>query len=366
MTLEKGIIASSQLTHLIIGFILGSALLIAFASRVTGRDTWIAVIIGCIVGIVFALTYVALAIKFSGMTLIEINDAIWGKYIGKLISVLYIWFFFTLASQNLRYIGDFLVTYLMPETPLVILTIIFVFICAWAVKEGIEVIARSSFILIIVTSAVILIVTLLLIKELKFGNLLPILDIPLIDLIQGSHVIAGIPFGETVVFLFIFAYVNKPEEIRKSVIKAMVFCGIWFLVVTIRNIAVLGPSGSLYVSASYQAARIIDIGVLFTRMEVLIAVALLSTVFLKITVFYYASVHGTATLLKLRTYKPLVIPYGIIIVSLSLIIYDYSPQSDFFGSNFFPIYALPYEFIIPLISLIIAKIRGISGKRSES
>jgi spore germination protein KB len=356
--LVKEKISSSQLTILITGFILGSFLLVTFSVGITRHDTWIAVLLGCLASMGFAYLYLTLASWFPGRTLIEINDIIYGTILGKIISILYIWFFFSLSALNLRVMGEFFITFFLQGTPPVIIYIMITFICAWAVREGIEVISRTSFLLVIITATIIITLTLLLVNEMRFENLLPILEVSVPKLIHGSHIIAAIPFGEAIVFIMVIAYLNKEKEIKKSVYPAYIFSGIIMLIITIRNAAVLGNTDSIFLSTPFQAARLVNIGDILTRIEVLILIAMLATIFLKISMFYFASVTGVARLLKLRSYTPLVAPFGILSICLTIIMFRFSPEISYFGANVFPIYSLPFEVFIPLLSLIIGKIKG--------
>lgn len=359
-------ISSGQLTLLITGFMLGSVLLISFSVGITKQDTWIAVIIGTVSSLVFAYLYVTLASWFPGKTLIEINDKIYGTILGKIISLLYLWFFFSLAALNLRVMGEFFISFFMKGTPLYVIFIMIIFICAWAVKEGIEVIARASFLLVAITLGIILTITLLLLSEMKFENLLPILEVPLPKLIHGSHIIASIPFGEAIAFMMVFSYLNKEKELKKSVYSAYIFCGIVMTIITIRNTAVLGNTAPIFISTSFQAARLVNIGKILTRIEVLVSIGMLSTIFLKISIFYFASVTGVARLLKMNSYTSLVAPFAILIICLSILMFRFSPEIAYFGANVFPIYSLPFEVIIPLLSLVVGKIKGYPQKIKEN
>ncbi|MHB8061017.1 MAG: GerAB/ArcD/ProY family transporter [Ruminiclostridium sp.] len=363
MKLEKGEISSSQLMFLVIAFLQGAHLLIAFASGITKHDTWLAVLTAIVLSLPFILIYIALAQRFPGKNLIQINDIIYGHYFGKLISVFYIWYFWLLASLNLRTVGNFVRTYMMPETPMVAILVMFVFICVWAVKGGIEVIARCSFIFVIITAVLVLIVTVLLVKDINVTNFLPVFEVPLNKFIQGTHEIATVPFCQILVFTMIIPYVSNIKQAKRSILLGTMLGGLQLLIIVARDTAVLGITASIMGSPSFQATRLIDIAHILTRLDILVAIVLLITLFLRVSIFFYATVLGIAQLLKMRSYAPLVLPIGIIIISLSILIYDSSVDQMSFTATVWPIYAVPFEILIPTISLIIAAIRGLPKKR---
>lgn len=48
------------------------------------------------------------------------------------------------------------------------------------------------------------------------------------------------PFGEIIVFLMLFPYVNKPRKIKKTVITGLLISGCFIAFVTLLNVSVLG------------------------------------------------------------------------------------------------------------------------------
>ena len=356
MKLEKGEISSSQLMFLVGGFIQGSLLTLAFARDATKHDLWLALIVAFMMSIPLALLYLSLALKFPGQNLIQINDAIFGPYLGKVVSFQYIMLFFLIVSSNLWFAGDFFLSFFFPETPIIVIVIMFAFICAWGVRAGIEVIARMSIILVSVTILITLTTFIFLLNEMKSSNLLPIFDIPTYDFIHGVNIMMAIPFNEVFVFMMVIPYVNKMKQVKTSVVYGMTLALMTSLIVVLRNTLVLGPLADIVVSPSMEAVSLIDIGEVIERLEALVGIGLILTMFLKVSVFYYATVLGMAQLLKLRSYVPLVIPVGVIGISFALAVQS-SVQFNYTVMNTYPIFSLPFYIVLPFMSLLIAKIR---------
>lgn len=96
MKLENGEISNTQLKLLVFSFLQSMILTINFSYYITEHQTWIAVIIAFIIAVIFILLYLKIALKFPGKNIIQINDIVFGAYLGKLISASYIWFFFSI------------------------------------------------------------------------------------------------------------------------------------------------------------------------------------------------------------------------------------------------------------------------------
>lgn len=356
MKIEKGIISSSQLMFLIIGVLQASTITVAFISGITKLNTWIVLLAGFIMTLFLLLVYTSLSKKYPDKNLIEMNSAIYGRYFGKVISILYIYFFWFLIPANVRVIADIYSTYLFPETDISVFIIAIILICMYTVRKGVEVIARTGSILTMVIFITSIFITVFTIKDMHLSNLLPLFQINLKEFIQGTNIMVSIPFGEIIVFLMIFSYVNNKKEIKKSSFLGLIIGTIYFLIVTLRNTAVLGNIASIHVLPSYQVARLVNVGEVITRVEILFGVLLLFNVFLKTCIFYYATVLSIAQLFKLRFYNSLVIPVGVISIVLSITMYN-TPVEEVYQASTYSIYAIPFVILFPIISLIIASIK---------
>jgi len=167
----------------------------------------------------------------------------------------------------------------------------------------------------------------------------------------------SIPFGEIVGFLMIFPYVNDLKQVKRSAFLGLIIGGIYFLIVILRNIAILGTIGSIHVLPSYQIGSLINFGEVITRMEVLVAVVLLFNIYIKVCIFYYITVLSIAQFFRLQSYRPLVIPVGIISLILAIDMFSSPVEEAYIGANIYPIYAIPFVVLFPIVSWIIASIK---------
>ncbi|AFL99160.1 MULTISPECIES: endospore germination permease [Desulfitobacterium] len=362
---EKEIISSSQLNFLVIGFVTGGLVTVPYSTQIINQDNWLAVIIAFILSLPMVLVYIHLAQRFPKNNLIEIHDIVYGPFVGKLISATYIIFVFNLLIYNLVYVGDFSLTYLLPETPMWIVLLMFTFVCTWAVRSGLEVIVRVNPLFVAITLFITFSTMILLIPEMDFSNLIPLFDTPMPDFIQGVHVMLTIPYLEIVIFLFFLPSVNNTKQIPRSILFGFSFGSLFLLLPIIRNTTVLGPLVGMLTSPSYESIRLIDIGNFLTRLEVLYAIALIIMLFIKSSLFYYVTVLSIAQLLRLHSYLPLVVPLGIIGICLSLIVHEPSLLNIDTTVDVWPFFALPFEVFLPILTLLLAKFRKLPKQKQE-
>lgn len=364
MSLEKGRISGSQLVWLMMGFIFGSSLILT-PGETAEHDAWLAVLIGLAEGSVFALVYILLSRRFPGKTLIQINDLVYGPYLGKLLSLSFLWYLLHLASLVLVSFTDFFTALIMPETPTLVFVLLISMVCAYAVRNGVEVISRCSEVLVPVTVFSLLLTFLLLVKDMEIKAFQPVLEVPAGRLFWAAHSAATFPFGETVAFLMIIPFLNKPQKTTASVLTALVSAGFFLLMTIIRNTGVLGVTERAFAYPSFEAVRLVNIGRFLTRVEILVAINFLTMIFLKIAVLFYGTVLGTAQLLGLRSYRALTLPIGVFIIILSLINFAGVPENFEFAREIYPIYALPFQVGIPLVTLILALIRKLPRREAD-
>jgi spore germination protein KB len=142
------------------------------------QDAWIVLITATVLCMPFILSYVFLAKRFPGMTLIEIFKEVYGRIACKFVSGMYILFFILIFCFNLRDLSDFYTEFIMPETPGMMFIIVFILVAAYALKKGIQIVAKLSFIGCALTFAAVVFTFLLLLGKMDFRNFLPVFEIP--------------------------------------------------------------------------------------------------------------------------------------------------------------------------------------------
>jgi spore germination protein KB len=357
MSLEEGRISRLQLFLLVSGFIMGAELITSITSINVGKYNFLVMIGAIVEGVIIAYIFISLIEKFPGKTLVGINDVIYGKYLGRIISSLYIIHFILSISLHVRYFGDFFLSLLFPEMPLVFIMSLLLIIANYSIKNGIEVMTRCSFILIIMFVSEVVITTVLLIPQMDFSNFLPLFDIELKSFLKAIHAMAAIVFGDLIVFFMIIPYVNETKNIKKTTIAGILFGGFILLIILFRNISILGVTARIYSYPSFQSVRLINIREVISRIEILVVAGVIFLMFLRVAVIYYSSIIGMAKLLNLRSYLPLITPIGIIALNIGLLLIENTIEQFEFGLETYHIYAVPFEIGIPLLSLIIAKFK---------
>ena len=363
MGFENERISQNQLLFSTGAFIQGSTLLTAFVSSVTAHDTWFVTLTGYVFALGLVWIYISLYNRFPGKNLIQITQAVFGRWLGGAISLLYIFFFLSLAALNSRDMGSFVSGYIMPETPYAAVIILFVITSAYAVRKGIRSIARYGTFFVVTTFAILIMNSFFLIREMDYHNLMPVLKRPLLDYLQGTHIVGIIPFGELFALMMLVPSDAPKGAITKPLIGGLSIGFASLMLVVLREAAVLGGAVAFFSLPSYEVIRLINIANIITRIEDFFAVTLIVLRFFKVSVLYYVAVLGIAQVFSLRSMKPIINVVGGVIICFSLIVFDSTMENGFWGQNFAPFYSMIFELILPIITLIVAAISAAVGKK---
>jgi spore germination protein KB len=363
--IENGKISHFQLGIVIFMFTLGNAILLtpSIIVAIAKQDGWMSFLLSIIVDVLLITLWVGLFKKYPDGTIIQNSERILGKWLGKIIGLMYVGFFLYVSALTLRDIGDFITTNILVETPIQFVHIIFMVTAIYSAFLGLEVIARVSEIFLPWVIGIFVVTSLMLLKEMDLSRILPMLPDGWQTPVKGVYSRIGFPISEMVVFLMVFPFVDRPNQIRKYFIRSMIFVAIFGSLITIMCISVLGvdiTARSTY--AVFDLAKEIHIGNFFERVEVLVGVIWIVTVFVKLSLCFYAANLASAQLFNLKSYRFTILPYGFMVTALSMFVFHNIAEAISFIKGAYPIFGLFYGLFIPALLLIIAKVRKLKSK----
>ncbi|MGE5632724.1 MAG: GerAB/ArcD/ProY family transporter, partial [Caulobacteraceae bacterium] len=255
-----------------------------------------------------------------------------------------------------RELAEIFVISFNPTAPDSFYSISTIIVAAYAVKKGLEVIARVNQILLPFGIIVLFFIAAINISKIDLSNFLPILYNGIFPSIRGALLINAW-ITESVILLQILPYVRDKEKIRLYTnISVLVLGG--SLLAGVLTISVLGVTVTeRMLFPALQYIKIASIGPQITNLDLSIMVVWISGIFIKISTTYYAGVLSISQIFGLKTYKNMIIPFGLLIIAFS--IYTYKNVSDLIHDlhYIFPFLMLLVAFVIPSILLAVSFIR---------
>ncbi len=359
-------ISSMALMFAVGCFLQCSVLMMGNMSAIAKQDSWLVILAAILLFLPLFWIYIKLSDLFPGKSLIEINEKVFGKVLGGVVSVLYIIHFLFLSTFNTRILDNFISGALMPETPAAAILFLFLAVCAYAIRKGLETMTRYSAVFVVIVLLVMVANLILMGKDMKLENFMPVFSLRPIKYVQGIHSQITLSFSQLVVFFMVFPDLKKPKELKKSFFFGFLIGSLTILIVEARNIAVLGSFISLVTAPAFEAFRLINIANVFTRMELFYAFVLIMLLFFKVSILYFAFLRAVQQLLKIKSYKSLVLPAGAIILCLTLVSFDSSIDTNSWEGTAGPFYSLFLEVVLPMLTLVVALLRGFKKEKEAA
>lgn len=363
--IAKEIINIRQFTILVFLVTTGDAILILpnLVVRLANQDAWISATLGLFFGLLIVQLFVVVWQINPRLSLIQSYNKVLGKWIGPLFSSFFLIFLFQSASTHLMEFGDFMTTLTLFNTPIQVIHFMFLCIIIYGIRLGLEPIARSAelfFPLVCLFLCIFIFFSL--------PNIDPILIKPILEnsakkIIYGTLISTAFPFMELVVFLMILPYINQPKEVNKNFLIGTLIGGIILIIIVTLCILILGPDSTKnHLYPTFSLARIIEIGEFIQRIEGILSIIWMITVYFKITLYVYALHIGLVHLFKLESYRVLTLPIGMIMLAAA---FNTAPNTIYYMdviANYWPFYDITVAIIMPLILLIVFKLRKRIGK----
>jgi spore germination protein KB len=360
-------ISSTQFTIIVILFTIGSSILIipSGLAEAAEQDAWIAGIVGLAGGLLVILLFNALGKQDTSLTLLENCEVILGKGLGKTLAFVFITFFFLLASTVVWDLVNFLTTHILVDSPIEVISILFISLVIFATRLGLETIVRCGEIFFPWVIGLLFLWMLFALPDAKFTNLLPVMEDGLKPIWKGATLSMSIPYIQLIVFLMIYPAVYS-KKTGRSLFIGTLFGGLILITITFACLLVLGVNGTIIQShPSYILGKKISFGNFIQRIEVIVAIIWMLTIFFKLVVLFYASTIGFAQVLGVKDYRILTFPLGIILLILSLIVFPNDTYANEFASTSWIPYSFTICIILPFFLILIAKIRKKHIKRKE-
>lgn len=333
------------------------------------QDAWISVFLAGTMGVFMAFVHGRLSHRFPRQTFVEYVPRIVGKWLGQLIIVLYFLYWFVVLGMIVRQYTEFVLSTILPHTPLMVPLVSMILVGAYVTISGIEVIARVAevfgpFILLGIS-----IPLLMTISDVSLDNLLPIYaDTGALKIMMGS--LPTMTFvGDSVMMVMLYAFVADPRSGTKPVMIGVGVSALLTCLSTALVIAVLGQSQGAGITYPYfNLVRNTSYFDFIQNLDSLVIAIWIVSVFVKVSLYFFVCTYGTAQWFKVRRWRRMAWIVAPLVFAIALIPRDFVESSVLFPQRIAIPFALPiHSFGVPLLLWAVAKMRhaGQPNKRKN-
>lgn len=367
--MEKQIISSRQFTIITLLYSIGTAILIVPASitKELHQDAWIGATIGVLLSLLLVKLIVTLGNQTPDKSFIEANKKILGKYFGLLTSLGFLSLTFFSASELLYFIGSFMQTEIMPETPTLSFAVLFTIIIVFASYLGIEVFARSAELLFPIFTLIFIVFIICISPQINIENIQPIFETRTKPLLSSTITFMSIFSFPLVVLLMVFpSSVSEQKSAEKGFYIGTLIGGVVLISIIALSTLVIGPTNtSVETFPSYTLAQRISIGNFFERIEIIMAIMWIISIYIRTFIYFYATVIGLGHILNIKDPKPFILPLGMCMIALAQIAHPNIVHANTYNQKTWPLYSAIFTVLLASLLLIIAKIRKIKKAQEQ-
>ena len=281
------------------------------------QDAWMAALISFFSSAALVVIIVKLAVAFPAKSLVEYSQELLGSIPGKLVSFFYLWLFLYMAATDLRIYAEVLKTSFFPETPLVVIMAVMVFLSVLAVYSGLEPIGRSAdlifplFLLMILGSLFFPLI------HADFSNLQPVMArgwTPVLLAAVAPTIIAAQYANLTI----ITPSLDEPRKALRASLWSLAAASMVLVFFAVVVVAVLGPDEGLRaVFPVFKMIRATRVSEFLERVEALIIFAWGLGLYLALSVNLYSGSKGLSQVFGLQDNRALILPMAVVWVVFS-------------------------------------------------
>lgn len=362
-------ISSHQLRSLVAIYTCGTTILVGptHLAKIAKQDTWIVSIVATVIGLLFIWINTYLGSLYPEKTYVEIICTVFGKWIGGVVAAGFIFFSFLAVPQTVANIYYFIAAHLLPSTPPYAIDALFLIVVVIALLYGLEAIARSAEVSVFIISIMFIAEILLVSKSAQTNNLLPILEKGIGPVFKSSLYLLSDTVWPLIVINMIFPMnIINIKEAKKSIFAGYLWGSFLVFLSTIMSVLVLGSTITAEVRhPTYLLAKEINVGIIITRIEGIFVWVWIVTIFFQTIMYFHATLIGFSQLTGLKDYRKLVLPFALVILMLSDVVYpDYIYLIKYDTTTWIP-YVFTFGVILPILLLIFTRIKK-SSKAEKS
>jgi spore germination protein KB len=365
--LDNGKITPMQMLLLLFPTIVATAVLLvpSVTERHAGRDMWLSPIWAMLAGFAVVLTAWALHRRFPDETLIEIGERVLGKAPGRIVGIIYVFFYWHAGGMLVRQYGEFVSGVFLMETPTPVIMGGMLVVCAYAVRGGVEVLGRCAQIIIPAVLGMYALLVLLQLPSLEPGRLLPMFEFGILPSLKGS-IVPQAWYTEFIAVSFLYPSLTDRSKGLRWAVFAVLLVAFFLTLTNLVALMLFGEMAGRLVYPVMSAARYIVVADFLEHLEAFVMAIWVFGTFVKIALFYHLLVQCTARTAGLSDWRPIAMPVGLLILLSGIwSVPNLQEMIDVLdSSSVFELVSV--QLAIPVLLLLVALIRGKKAAAAEA
>jgi len=326
------------------------------SAREAGHDMLSSGILAVFMTILFVIILIYTGRKWPGSSIIEYSKKALGAIPGKFLGLGLMGYFLVSAYLSMiifiHHVNDFM----LPETPFMLINVIYVFIVSYLVWQGPEVIVRVSVIAFILGGAFNALVFLATLQEVNFNRLLPVFDASFLNIGLASLKITSFTGQALLVLAMLLPMVKEPGKITRPAIKGIIIGSIFFIFYFIAELMVMGPHVTAMMRVvCMDLVRAIQITEYLHRFESFMVSLWYWSMLVQAGILTYCTKQAFKEITGVKKYDKWIIAVtALILIALNHLLGQDRVVFLNYLEYVWPYISLPVQFGLPLLLLLVA------------
>lgn len=361
-------ISIRQLQLLLILNIFGTGVILLprFVAQQAGHDGWILIILATAIAVFCTYIITTLGRKFPSHSFYEYSCIILSKPMAFILSIGFVLRLIFHIALELRIFGEIVSQTMLYNTPFSVVCIVVLLVSGFASAKGYETRARIAEILALIIFLPITIMFFLAAFNVDFTNLLPIMQSSPQSIFKGGFYTLS-AFAGIELILMVYPYMSNYNNVKKGTIHAVILLGIFMTIITIITIARFGAY-----DIQNQMWPIIEMmdstalpGSFLQRQGVFIMSFFIISLFAVVNAGLFFSSIILKSIIKKGRHSYYVGAVMTITFFISLAPRNMIDVYKYLDLVFIT-FGLAYMLVIPIILLLVAKMRGLGETYGKS
>ncbi len=333
--------------------------------EVAGTAGWIMTLYNCALAFIMLTILIVLYKKFEGKDILDIAQIAGGRPLKILTGIVIAFYSYIYGAEVLRQFSEDMKVVSLPITPLSFIMILFLSGVIAGCFFGIEAIIRYQSIVVPVIATGYIIILASIIPKIDITNITPIFGTGLNDIFVRGFSRVSI-FSEIAILFLISPYLGGYKNVRSIGYTAIGLSSAFFTLGSLIYILVFPYPQSLESFLPiYQMSRLIDLGRFFRRIEPVFVFIWAMAALANITSLFYFTVYTFSKTFDIKYLRPLILPFAVIILSITFIPSDIHSVIEI-TRNVFSRIAWIMTFAFTGLILLIAHFRKSKNEEGKS
>lgn len=329
-----------------------------YTAEAAKQAAWLSPLVATVWEIIYMFVWMQFLKKHSEKSFVVIIQEITGKFLGKIICLLYFLWLTLLLSYNIRMYAERIITTTMPGVSIFVVVAVMLLLVGYIGKYGIVPLAKMCELFFIAIMGIFFIFDILILPKMQLENLYPITLKDALPVLKGSLGVIAIFAYNILIFIFNDKIDYKQGDFKKISIKTIIIITIIATLSTAIPLAVFGWSVVIKMPIPFINTMMeISWFDIIERMEAAIIVLWIMADFVLISLFVYAAIHMIRVTFNLSNVSGLSTMFILSMFFVSIFLADSTVELRTLSESILTPSNIIFGYAIPILLFGIGKIR---------